>query len=133
MAAQKIDSNEWGAVYGFSMPLLPWPKFQTTTERIQLIFEQNPAGYNEIKKELREIREMIAKLSNAIGYDDNDIIELRDITHDQAKKEIADYFSAHHGENINSFQISVDLRIDEDVVDEICEELLEEGRIAEAK
>ncbi len=76
---------------------------------------------------------MIAKLSNAIGYDDNDIIELRDITHDQAKKEIADYFSAHHGENINSFQISVDLRIDEDVVDEICEELLEEGRIAEAK
>ncbi|MDI9570533.1 MAG: hypothetical protein QM278_07395 [Pseudomonadota bacterium] len=82
---------------------------------------------------MRDIKKMIANLSHTRTDCEEDIIELRDIPHDVAKKEITEYFSAHHGENINSFQIAVDLHIDEDMADEICEELLKEGRIAEAK
>jgi hypothetical protein len=56
-------------------------------------------------------------------------IAIRDLTRNQAKKEIIRYFKTHHGENIDASDIEDDLGIDIMLAIEICEELEKEGQI----
>jgi hypothetical protein len=77
-----------------------------------------------LKEENKNLQERIAKMEAAV-----DIIDLRDISKDQAKGEIAAYFKEHDGENIYAFDIMEALRIEYGLVAEILEELEDEGKI----
>lgn len=57
------------------------------------------------------------------------IIELRKISPKQAKKEIKEFFSKHHGETINAADIQEALNIDISLVFEIFNKLEKEGEI----
>lgn len=58
-----------------------------------------------------------------------DLLEIRDIPREQAKAEIKAYFESHHGESIYPSDIMENLRLDYDLIGELCDELEKEGKI----
>jgi hypothetical protein len=61
-----------------------------------------------------------------------EVIDLRDdVSCEEAKREIKAYFEAHHGEKLNAVSISVALRIDDEIVTRVLDELEKEGQILE--
>jgi len=79
-----------------------------------------------LKNELRELKETLGGLG--VGPLPN-VVDLRDIPYTQAKEEIAEYFEAHHGENIDAADLQEGLGIELSTAIRICEELAEEGKI----
>lgn len=71
----------------------------------------------------------IKALPNTETQPSGRIIEIRDIDRDQAKREIRQYFSDHHGENIDAADLQEALGINVFLAAEICEELEQEGKI----
>jgi|WetSurMetagenome_2_1015567.scaffolds.fasta_scaffold425457_3 DUF971 family protein len=57
------------------------------------------------------------------------ILEIREISREQAKEEIRAFFKAHHGESIYPSDVMEALALDYDIVYEICEELEKEGAV----
>jgi len=70
----------------------------------------------------------VAELTS-IDYEEPGKIVLKDISYGQAKKEIIDYFSMHHGENINAADIQEALNIDISLALEILDDLELEGKV----
>ena len=70
----------------------------------------------------------IAELTS-IDYEETDQIVLKDISYGQAKKEIKEYFSKHHGEIIDAADIQEALNIDISMAIEILDDLECEGKI----
>ncbi len=65
----------------------------------------------------------------SIDYEERGQIVLKDITYGQAKKEIKEYFSKHHGENIDAADIQEALNIDISLALGILDDLEDEGKI----
>ncbi|MCK4486484.1 MAG: hypothetical protein KAU38_06970 [Desulfobacterales bacterium] len=81
-----------------------------------------------LKKEVQELKEAFLQQSQAGKYLSH-IVELRDISYDQAKQEIAKYFEAHHGENIDAADLQEALGIEIEIAIQVCEELEKEAKI----
>ena len=81
-----------------------------------------------LKKEVQELKEAFLQQSQAGRYLSH-IVELRDISYDQAKQEIAKYFEAHHGENIDAADLQEALGIEIEIAIQVCEELEKEAKI----
>jgi hypothetical protein len=84
--------------------------------------------YNEIirlRRENQQLREQVA----AMKTNNAEILEIREVSKKQAKKEIRKFFKDHHGEQIYPSDIMEALAIDYDLVYEICEELEKSGEI----
>lgn len=56
-------------------------------------------------------------------------IEFRDISREEAKREIRQFFKDRHGENLSAGEIMDELNIEYSLVLDICEELEREGEI----
>ena len=93
-----------------------------------LIYDKRIA---DLQKEVKELREMLTRIGQSLSMNETEIVNLRDIPYKQAKKEVKDYFEAHHGETIYSYNLVEDLKIDFDIVDKILGELEKEKQIKE--
>jgi len=76
------------------------------------------------KMKMKEIAEL-----TSIDYEETGQIVLKDISYGQAKKEIKEYFSKHHGEIIDAADIQEALNIDISLALEILDDLENEGKI----
>ncbi len=90
-----------------------------------------PQQIAKLQEEITELREKLTQIEKYIHPDEQPIIQLRDISHARAKKEIVNYFKAHHGENLDQYDISCALNIDMETVFDVFEELTKEGQIRE--
>jgi hypothetical protein len=86
---------------------------------------------SEIEKEVKALKEMIMEMNRTSDNEESVTIHLRDIPRDQAKKEIKEYFEAHHGENLYSHNITEALSIDLETVEDVLEEMETDGQIKE--
>lgn len=103
-----------------------WERFGNAITSPVLIYDRR---LSEFQKKLNALEDKVAILAHQINEQESLIIELREVTHAQAKQEIIEYFKSHHGENIYSYQITEALKIEIDLVDEILEELEKESQI----
>ena len=80
---------------------------------------------------IRELRARVASLEEQVGRLEENLVQqvivLREMTREEAKTEIIDLFAC--GETLYYSDISERLRIDLEVVVEICRELQAEGAI----
>jgi len=80
----------------------------------------------ELKAENTALKEKVASMqANSAG----ELLEIREIPREQAKKEIKAYFEAHHGQNIYPSDLMDALRLDYNLVWELCNELEKEEKI----
>ncbi|MDO9529872.1 MAG: hypothetical protein Q7J27_12060 [Syntrophales bacterium] len=84
---------------------------------------------DELKKEIKELKEMFVQLNEKIGLTEVEEIEIRDISLKQAKEEIALYFRDNDGKEIGYEDIVETLGIDPHVVVHACNELVKEKKI----
>lgn len=84
---------------------------------------------NNLEKEVVELRGIVSTLQKISAQDTGPVVELRDISYEDAKAEITQYFSDHHGQDLDADDIQDALRIDIDTVIQVCEELEQEGQI----
>ena len=82
----------------------------------------------DLEKRFKKMENQIAELTS-IDYEERGQIVLKDITYGQAKKEIKEYFSKHHGEIIDAADIQEALNIDISMAIEILDDLECEGKI----
>ena len=83
-----------------------------------------------LEKEIKEIKEMLQQSSSSFADDFSDeIIELKEISYDEAKEEIAEYFRKNDENEIGYEELIEELRIDPKLVVRACAELLAEGKI----
>jgi hypothetical protein len=82
----------------------------------------------QLEKEIRELREMITSMIQS-KESDTPIIDLRDISVDQAKDEIARYFRENDGREIDIDELIEGLAIDPHTVVKACNILEMEGKI----
>jgi len=81
-----------------------------------------------LEEDMREIKKMLQQLLVS-EYPSEDIIELRDVSYDQAMKEIAQYFHDNDGMEIGYEKLVEELKIDPKLVVRACNELVKEGKI----
>ena len=81
----------------------------------------------DIAMKLDNIISRIEKIESVLEADE--ILECRNISKEEAKKEIKAYFEEHHGENFYASDIEDNLGIEYDLVMEIFEELESEREI----
>ena len=83
---------------------------------------------DNLKRENKVLRQKleISSASDANPVDDDSI---RDIPRAQAKREIADFFSEHRGEVIYPSDVAEELNLSYVLVEELVEELEDEGQI----
>jgi regulator of replication initiation timing len=63
------------------------------------------------------------------GSDPESVVDCREISHEQAKKEVDSFFSDHSGETIYPSDVADALNLSYLLVEEIIEELEDEGKI----
>jgi hypothetical protein len=80
-----------------------------------------------LKRENKMLREEIEASRNQA--DPPGDIHLRDIPHEQAKKEIADFFSERQGKVIYTSDVAAELNLSYLLVEEVIGELEDEGEI----
>jgi DNA mismatch repair ATPase MutS len=91
------------------------------------LLEQKVAS---LEREIKEIKEMLQQSSSSFADDFSDeIIELKEISYDEAKEEIAEYFRKNDENEIGYEELIEELRIDPKLVVRACAELLAEGKI----
>ncbi len=83
---------------------------------------------SRIEENIREVKAMLQEIYH-MGNPDDEILELRDISRDQAKKEIAAYFEDHHGETFNEADLQEALKISIWMIIDVCTELEAEGEV----
>ncbi|MDZ7696949.1 MAG: hypothetical protein U5R49_08540 [Deltaproteobacteria bacterium] len=84
---------------------------------------------NAIENELAEVKSMAKRILSLLE-DDDDVLEARDISFEDAKEEVARYFRSHDGENIDCGDLMEDLNIAPGIIMKVCEKLQEEKKIA---
>ena len=77
-----------------------------------------------LKQEIAEMKGMFEGLGTA-----EPVFELRQVSHEDAKREIKQYFQAHHGKSIDAADLQEALGIDIQMVIQICQDLEREGQI----
>jgi hypothetical protein len=91
-------------------------------------------AFQELKRENERLQMENNNLREALQSSNPDgTLELRDISRRQAKEEITEYFKKHHGKVIYPSDVSIELNISYLLVEEIIEELLDEGQIGWAE
>lgn len=85
------------------------------------------SGTKQFIKLLKRFEERINTLEKILKPEDIEVIELRDIPRSQAKAEICEYFK--DGKYHDVGEVADKLRLDIQLVFEICNELIEEGTI----
>jgi hypothetical protein len=95
------------------------------SERQLVLYIQDPRVSKLIEK-VDRIEERLDTLEDGTY---SEIINLRDISLSQAKQEIADYFKAHDGEQIDYEELLNSLKIDLPTIITACSELEAEGKI----
>lgn len=128
------DSNQGAELFGFTSKAginLNVPTGAGSHASPILFYDRQ---ISELKEDIREIKNMLHTLiqSQEMTVADDDCITIRDISHDQAKEEITQYFASHHGENFTPLDIADALYLDADMAFDICEELSREGVIGDA-
>lgn len=103
-----------------------WDASDSSTREVPEIFYDHKI--EKLEKRLKKMETRIEELSS-IGYEEPGQIVLKDISYEQAKKEIIEYFSKHHGENIDAADIQEALNIDISLAIEILDGLENEGKI----
>jgi len=83
----------------------------------------------DIKDELGEIKAMLENAMETPGKTVNANVQLRKISLDQAKAEIAEYFKENDGREIGYEEIIETIGIEPLIVIDACRELEEEGKI----
>lgn len=81
-----------------------------------------------LEKEVQDVKQALLQQSQA-GKFPGHVIELKDISYEEAKHEIAEYFEAHHGQNIDPADLQEALGIEIEIAIQACEELEKEGKI----
>ncbi|HBB15468.1 MAG: hypothetical protein A3J94_05435 [Syntrophus sp. RIFOXYC2_FULL_54_9] len=101
-----------------------WSSAEPTAAPV-LIYDRQIA---QLQKEIRELREM---LTSAIQLNEPEapMIELRDISIEQAREEIAKYFLENDGREIDIDELIENLAIDPHTVVRACKILETEGKI----
>lgn len=130
------DTNRisvWGHTFPLGLGNMP---FGVITEKQAVSSTGQPIliynrRINEIEKEVKALKEIIIQNNRCFDPEGSEIIHLRDITRDQAREEIKEYFEAHHGENLYSHDITKALCIDLEMVDDVLEEMEREGQVKE--
>lgn len=89
--------------------------------------QQLKAENIKLKAENISLRKMVVAMQATNSAEQ--ILEIRDLSREQAKKEVRAFFKAHHGETIYPSDVMEALSLDYDLVYEICEELEQEGKI----
>lgn len=115
--------------HGLSVELQPSATTQAHMEEhpYSRLLEQKVAS---LEKEINGIKEMLQQsLPSFKDEFSNEIVELKDISYDQAKEEIAEYFYINDGNEIGYEELIEKLRIDPQLVVRACAELLSEGKI----
>ena len=84
-----------------------------------------------IQKEINELRAMLEGIKSNINVPIEAVIELRDISIEQAKMEIKGFFEKRHGETLDAGHVMDALNIDYDLIDKALKELANEGKISE--
>ncbi len=82
----------------------------------------------ELEDKVKTLENKFQNISKLLE-DTDEIIELRNVSYDQAREEIARYFREHDGEEIGYEELVEELRIDPGMVVRVCDELMKEGKI----
>ncbi len=83
--------------------------------------------FDELEEGISDIKAQLEEMSPFLAPDNG--VELRDISYDQAKCEMADYFLKNDGREIGYEELIETLQLDPVRVVEICDELVREGKI----
>ena len=107
------DKTQWTTTANYVYPI-----------ELQTIIAQNIT----LKMENQKLRQ---ELQNATSYQSEfeNVIELRDISRDQAKSEITKFFTDHYGDVIYPSDIAEALNLSYILVEEIIEELEDASQI----
>lgn len=95
------------------------------SERRLVLYIQDP----RVSKLIEKVDKIEERLDTLEERSHSEIINLRDISLSQAKQEIADYFKAHDGEQIDYEDLLNSLKIDLPTIITACSELEAEGKI----
>ena len=82
-----------------------------------------------LEKMVESLSSKLSDLEKYIEQDNVEVIEIRDIPYNQAKKEIRQFFKDNHGENYTASDLEEHLKIDFEMALAICSELENEGEI----
>ena len=122
----------WGDVTSFT-PESSYKDFSKTlksTPSLPILVQHDPQ-ISEMHSRLQRLEKIVNKLSKKVNTIEGEDIIIRDVPYSQAKKEVAQYFKDHHGENIDAADIEEALCIKFSMAVEICEKLEKEGKIKE--
>lgn len=84
---------------------------------------------NNLEKKVALLESKLANMIECFVQDSTKEIEIREIPYDQAKKEIRQFFTDHHGEYFDAADIQEELGIDIDLAFDVLEALRKEGKI----
>ena len=84
--------------------------------------------YDYLLKEIKELRKEVQRLSQLLEEDE--FVEVREVTLEQAKDEIAAFFLEHDGKSIDYVDLVDALDLPLGQIVKACEELEQEGKIA---
>jgi len=93
------------------------------------------ASYSDLKEENASLRMENQTLKKELettqvpGSDPESAVDCRDVSYEQAKKEVDSFFSDHSGETIYPSDVADVLNLSYLLVEEIIEELKDEGKI----
>lgn len=154
MAAQNILKGDWpqgtqapGVIW--EIPSSSYVKggfFSNTAtanaksdEQFELLYDYRYELVENVEKKLKYVEGKLTELENLFNslkstseFSGPKEIILRDISRSQAKREVAEFFENHHGENIDPADLEEALGIDIMLAVEICDELENEGKIKAA-
>ena len=134
---QSAFAQSWGAEPGPARPLLSdiQPATQTTgATQPQIVVAHDiamEADVRSVQKEVESIKQEIAEMKailEGLGTAEP-VFELREVSYEDAKREIKQYFEAHHGESIDAGDLQEALGIDIQMVIQICQDLERDGQI----
>jgi hypothetical protein len=125
---QKFDDPDKGVVIDKWTQSMVNSITSATTSPVFIYDAGTSDRISRIEEDLREVKAMLQEIYN-MGNKHHEVLELRDISRHQAKKEIASYFEDHHGETFNEADLQEALKISIWMVIDICEELEKEGKI----
>ncbi len=82
---------------------------------------------DDLSERLKEIESRMHRLAEVEAS--KEILQLREVSFEQAKNEISKYFEDHHGENIDAADLQEALGIEIELAIKICAELELEDKI----
>lgn len=89
------------------------------------------ADVRSVQKEVESLKQEIAEMKALLEGPGTaePVFELREVSYEDAKREIKQYFEAHHGESIDAGDLQEALGIDIQMVIQICQDIERDGQI----